>query len=260
MGKLKDIIVRRLSREGRELNRILRYPRFTEGSTKIFGAPFTYTDSISFITTYEEIFFSEIYKFNPTEGKNIIVDCGANMGVSLVYFSKNYPTHTIIAFEPDKKLYAVASKNIKSLGLTNVELINKAVWDKEEQLSFFSDGGMGGRVNENFEGIASVTIDTVPLKNYISNKVDFLKIDIEGAEDVVINSCSKELEQVGNLFFEYHSKASSTQTFDDLLKIVKEAGFRYHIKESYVRKRPFIDREIICERFDMAINVSCYKV
>ncbi|MEJ7692548.1 hypothetical protein, partial [Daejeonella sp.] len=86
-----------------------------------------------------------------------------------------------------------------------------------------------------------------------------LKIDIEGAEDVVLRDCSDKLGEVNNIFFEYHNDLSKTQTLHQLLQLVKDQGFHYYIKESYTRQRPFIDSELICEAFDMAINVFCYK-
>lgn len=49
------------------------------------------------------------------------------------------------------------------------------------------------------------------------------------------------------------------QTLKELLEIFKKSGFHYHIKESGVRKSPFKDTFLICERFDMVINVFCYE-
>lgn len=242
-----------------ELAKVYKYPRFTLGYTNIFGNTFAFHDSFCFCVTYREIFENEIYKFSPSAEKRTIIDCGANMGISVAYFSFNYPSHTIHAFEPDSGLFKILTRNVDNLGLKNVVLHNKAVWDKEEKLVFYTDGGMGGRVNDAYKNQDPTYIQAVALEDYIDENVDFLKIDIEGAEDVVLQSCKEKLNQVERIFFEYHNKLDSPQTLHELLNLVKQAGFNYYLKDSSSRQRPFVDTEVICETFDMATNVFCYK-
>ena len=242
-----------------ELSVISREPRYKVGSTTIFGKPFKYHDGLSFTATYKEIFQTHIYQFTPSENSRTILDCGANMGLSVLYFAQNYPGYRIIAFEPDAAIFDLLQENMNTFGFSNVVLYNKAVWDKEETLTFFTDNGMGGRVKNSYTGQQPSTIDAIRLRNHINDDVDFLKIDIEGAEDAVLRDCADLLSVVKNIFFEYHNDINKPQTLHELLKIVKEQGFHYYIKESYTRNRPFIDVELTCEVFDMAINVFCYK-
>lgn len=234
-------------------------PRLQEGYAYLFDKPFKFHDSHSFIDTYRELFQNDIYRFKPSETANIIIDCGANMGLSVLYFAYNYPNHQIIAFEPDEQIFQILEDNVKTFNLTQVQLHKQAVWDKHEQLKFYSDHGMGGRVNVNYSDQSPIIIEAVPLKDYLTPEVDFLKIDIEGAEDVVLKANAGTLGKVKNIFFEYHNNIHSSQTLDELLKLVKEEGFHYYIKESGTRKRPFIDEDLICEKFDMAINIFCYR-
>ena len=243
----------------KELDRISKLPRFTISTSNIFEKPFVFHDSGSFIDTYKEIFDHKIYNFKPSPNKNIIIDCGANMGLSTIYFAQKYPKHTIYAFEPDQKIFYILKENISTLGLTNIKLFENAVWNKEELLSFFTDNGMGGRVNEDYAGQKPTEIKALRLYDFLSDKVDFLKIDIEGAEDIVIRDCETKLPNIGSIFFEYHNDINKPQTLHELLEIIKKSGFHYYIKESGVRKSPFNDTFLICERFDMAINVFCYR-
>ncbi len=164
----------------KELDRLSHYPAFKEGYTTIFGKPFKFNHGPSFTDTYREI-FQTIYQFKPTTGARTILDCGANIGLSVVYFSQNYPDHQIIAFEPDPVIFSILQENVQTLGLNNVTLHNKAVWDKEETLTFFTDKAMGGRVENSYSGQKPQLIETVRLKDFISPDVDFLKIDIEGS-------------------------------------------------------------------------------
>lgn len=261
---LRGIIERRIRRSRlstvqKELDRILTLPRFTIQTTKIFGKPFKFHDTGSFVDTYNEIFVSKIYNFKPSSDKTIILDCGANMGLSVLYFSKTYPNHKIYAFEPEAKIYAILKENVETFDLKNVTLLEKAVWDKEEVLEFYTDSGMGGRVLSSYQNQTPTRINAVRLLDYITDEVDFLKIDIEGAEVEVLRDCKDVLDKVGSMFFEYHNDINKPQSLHELLTIVKCKGFNYYIKESCVRKTPFTDTNLICESFDMAINIFCYR-
>lgn len=255
----KSIRKSRLTPIQKELERIKALPRFTIETSSIFDKPFKFHDPDSFVDSYNEIFLNNIYNFKATPGKHIILDCGANMGLSVLYFAQNYPAHTIYAFEPDAAIFEILKENVETFNLANVQLLKNAVWDKAEMLEFYTDKGMGGRVLESYKDQEPTRIATVRLADYLSADVDFLKIDIEGAEDTVLRDCKDKLPLVGSLFFEYHNDIHKPQTLHELLKITTQAGFHYYIRESGVRKNPFNDTHLICESFDMAINIFGYK-
>ncbi|KAA6439421.1 FkbM family methyltransferase [Dyadobacter flavalbus] len=249
----------RLTPLQKEMERILKLPRFTVDLAHVFEKPFKFHDTECFVNTYNEIFINEIYHFKPVPEKDVILDCGANMGLSVLYFARTYPDHLIYAFEPETEIFAILKENVETFNLTNVRLFEKAIWNKEETLEFYTDKGMGGRVVMSYENQEPTRIDTLRLSNYLTDKVDFLKIDIEGAEDTVLRDCKDKLSQVGSFFFEYHNDVNKPQTLHELLNMIKDIGFHYYIKESGVRRSPFIDTNLICESFDMAINIFCYK-
>lgn len=242
-----------------ELSVISANPRSRRGSTNIFGKPFIFHDGASFTATYKELFESNIYEFTPGPNARTIIDCGANMGLSVLYFSLNYPDHHIIAFEPDPEICGILKENIDTFGLRNVTVHQQAVWDKNEVLTFFADGKMGGRVENTYRHARPVQVEAVPLAGFITDDTDFLKIDIEGAEGRVLKGCKDVLHKAGHIFFEYHNSIKDPQTLHELLGLVSSCGFTYYIKESDVRKRPFIDEHNIAEAFNMALNVFCYK-
>lgn len=241
-----------------EIERIASSPRFVMGSTCILGKPFKYHDGASFAVTYKELFVEKIYQFNPSQNARTIIDCGANMGLSVLYFALNYKGHTVIAFEPDEDLFNILQENVSTFQLKNVKLFNKAVWDEEATLRFYTDGGMGGRVQNAYVSQKPRLIEAISLSDFLTSDVDFLKIDIEGAEDRVLKSCRAKLKNVKHIFFEFHSNIRKKQTLHELLQMLQEEGFHYHIKESAARRRPFVDKDLICEAYDMAINVFCY--
>jgi hypothetical protein len=69
--------------------------------------------------------------------------------------------------------------------------------------------------------------------------VDFLKMDIEGAEAEVLLDIESELHSVQNLFFEYHSTPGKQQVLGELLSVVTKAGFRYIINGTHGPSLPF---------------------
>lgn len=229
------------------------------GVTKIFNNDFYFHHNSSFRDTYKEIFLNNIYEFKTENSKPIIIDCGSNMGLSILYFSKKYPSAAIIAFEPDPFVLPYLEKNIKSNKLNNVRLIPKAVWTKETKIKFYSDYGMGGRIEIEYANQIPKNIETVRLRDFLNTEIDMLKIDIEGSEYNVLKDCVDRIHNVKNIFIEYHSFENGEQHLDDILNILKTSGFRYHLKESYSQNRPFIDKVLVCEKFDMAINIFAYK-
>ncbi len=242
-----------------ELERIASLPRFSAGQTNILGIPFKFHDGLSFVVTYKEIFEREIYRFNQSGDARTILDCGANIGLSVLYFAVNYSHHNILAFEPDPDIFRLLDENVRSFNLRNVKLFNKAVWERDEVLTFYTDGGMGGRVLNVYANQESRSVEAVRLMDFLTEDVDFLKIDIEGAEDRVLKSCLGSLRLAKHIFFEYHNDIAKKQTLHELLHLAQSEGFHYYIKESGTRQRPFVDDELICDTYDMAINVFCYR-
>ena len=87
------------------------------------------------------------------------------------------------------------------------------------------------------------------------NDYDFLKIDIEGAETVVIEDCADLLINVNNLFVEYHSFDGKEQKLDILLSILKKSGFRYYIYNfGNLSHHPFEEKKTYLG-MDMQLNI-----
>ncbi|MEZ4802519.1 MAG: FkbM family methyltransferase [Gelidibacter sp.] len=229
------------------------------GIIVLYEKPFHYHHGRSFYDTYKEIFESRIYEFKTKSEKPLIIDCGANMGLSVLYFSKNYKNAEIIAFEPDLAVLECLNKNIHNQNLDNVILYDKAVWKDNADLKFLSDKGMGGRLSTDFIAQEPQIVQALRLKDFLNRPVDMLKLDIEGAEYIVMKDCENQLHNVKHIFVEYHSSIDEEQHLEDILSILKHKGFRYHLKQSFSRTRPFVDSRVVCQKFDMAINIFAYR-
>lgn len=234
--------------------------RFTPINKIFMGHTLYIHDIASFNLCNEELFRSEMYKFKASRSNPFIIDCGANLGMSVIYFKQLYPDASIVAFEADEYIFNFLKKNIQSFGYKDVQLINKAVWNCEKTLSFIVEGGAGGRIENETTNGKYKKVQTTSLKKYLKGrKIDFLKIDIEGAEYEVIKDCEDELKYIDFLFIEYHSMPNKEQNLQSILDIVQKAGFKYHIKDAYTTTHPFIKRNLNFG-MDLQLNIFCYKI
>ena len=242
--------------------RLSKCPRYTPGSFSFKNGRLKFPDSASFFSMYTELFKKEIYKFETVEKDLYIIDCGSNIGLSILYFHSLFPHAKIIGFEPDQDIFAFLKYNISQFPeLKNIELINKGVWSKIETLYFNNEGADAGRIAYNDGAVrkAHTMITTVPLSPYINRKVNFLKIDIEGAEVEVLNEIEHKLDLVEKIFIEFHSFEDQPQHLDVILAILKKNGFRYYIDSpSRYRNRPFIEKTMFLS-FDLLLNIYAYK-
>jgi len=240
------------------LERLRKIPRYTPTSIQLLGSEINLVDSASFLFMYDEIFEKEIYKFKVANQEPTIIDGGSNIGLSVLYFKQLYPQSKVIAFEPDPRVFSYLKKNIENLKLANIELVQKALWNSEEKLEFMSEGADGGRVNYLENNRNTIYVATVRLRDYLSQPIDFLKLDIEGAETEVIQDCRDLLHNVKNLFVEYHSFVSQPQTLHKIIDILSEAEFRIHIHPPMTSPQPFYYRNVHLG-MDMQLNIFAFR-
>jgi FkbM family methyltransferase len=234
-----------------EKNRLSELPRYVPSSSNITGFEMEFPDGLSFIEAWKEIWEREIYSFQAETTSPLILECGANVGLASLYFKKKYPNAKIIAFEPDPKIFGFLKKNVESSGFKGIDLNQKAVWYENTKLPFFSEGSDSGRI---LEGPESLCVESIDLSEYLTTKVDFLKIDIEGAEFEVLSKIERCLSNVERLFLEYHSYKNLPQVLDSLLGILKRNGFRYHMHSLLPMPKPFIEK-IYHGGMDVIINI-----
>lgn len=244
-------------RRSHYLDQLKRVPRFQPAVTNIFGKPFEVIDAASFLSTFHQIFEEQIYRFQANTERPYILDCGANIGLSVIYFKQLYPGSTIVAFEADKSISEILRRNVRNFGYDDVEFVNRAVWNSETELNFTSDGSDGGRLSTPNDEPNQV-VKTIRLRNYLDHKIDFLKLDIEGAESAVLEDCADRLSNVETLFVEYHSFDGEPQTLHIVTDVLTNAGFRLHVQAPMPAPQPFI--KCAPQRgIDMQLNIFAFR-
>ena len=216
------------------------------------------SDVESFVGAYEEIFIRGVYTFRSLSNCPRIIDAGANIGLATLFFKRLYPQCRVTAFEPDPIIFRLLQQNLAAFGLEDVQAINAAIWNTDATVPFVCQGGASGHVALCDDTSRTAPVTALRLKPWLSEKVDFLKLDIEGTEYEVLVDCRRELSVVDNLFVEYHSRANQPQKLAEILAIMKDCGLRYHIHEAFTSPYPFLDRELLGE-MDLQLNISAFR-
>ena len=217
-----------------------------------------YMNAQELLHAIKEIFIDEVYKVQLSPAPTII-DCGANIGLSIIYLKRLFPDANIIAFEPDKTNFELLQRNMSSFHLNDVKLEQKAVWKENTVISFVNEGSMSSRIEQASSSNDKVT--AIKLKDYLDRKIDFLKIDIEGAEFEVLKDIEPNLNLVQNMFFEYHGSFNQNNELVEILDIINKAGFSFYIKEaSSVYNHPFLFFQSQTKKqYDIQLNIFCFR-
>jgi FkbM family methyltransferase len=235
-------------------------PRYQKTAVRLGKYQIEVPDCLSFIWQYKEIFAEEAYRFASDAQSPVILDCGANIGLSCLYFAQLYPKARIIAFEADPTIASVLKKNLRTFGLDSLQVVNKAVWSHEDEIDFASEGADGG---SSFTSGPKTTIAATRLLNWLEqeSQVDLLKMDIEGAEVTVLKDCQDSLHRVRHLFVEYHSFLDRPQELEALLDILSRAGFRYFLRAEQDRKSPLLNHYYKHSQvMDLQVNIFAYNL
>ncbi|MBW6474942.1 MAG: FkbM family methyltransferase [Anaerolineaceae bacterium] len=241
-----------------EKKRIEYQPRKKVFSSYLLNKKILISDSYWYLLTLDEIWGNQIYKFHANREVPFIIDCGANIGLSVIYWKFLYPKANIIAFEPDPKILELLRKNIDAFGLDNIEIRPCAVWSSNTILCFKSDNSVGGKLVDHMNGSKLINVNTFRLRDLLNQQVDMLKIDIEGAEYEVLMDCYENLVNVDYIFIEYHGITNEPQKLHNILEMLQNKGFRYHIKEANPINHPFIRSERN-KFYDLQLNIFAFK-
>ena len=157
----------------------------------------------------QNVFLDQEYDTPFPVDPKVIIDGGANIGMTTLFFSDKYPRAQIIAIEPEVSNFAILEKNCGAL--PHVNLINAALWPTEQALAIKDSTAekwafsVTGGINESDEeAVKSVTIPEIFRRFGISH-IDILKLDVEGAErELFRNGAEAWLGSVGQIIIELH--------------------------------------------------------
>lgn len=221
------------------------------------GSDLFYNGGNELLHAFDEIFLQSLYQFPKDKTSPYIIDCGAHIGISVLYFKLRFPLAEVVAFEPDEKNFSLLSSNTTSFKLKNVLLRQEAVWVENGSISFSAEGSMSSKI-ANAEQ-KSISIPAKRLFDLLTRQVDFLKIDIEGAEYEVLKDIAPRLDKVARLFVEYHGSFDQNKELNEMLSLINGAGFRYYLKEANPSYPSPFDRSGFKPAYDLQLNIFCIR-
>jgi len=180
-----------------------------------------------------EIFFARVYKIRSEKRVQKIIDCGSNIGVSVLYFKWRCPRADILCFEPNPEAFRYLQDNMKNNQLENIQARQLALGNNTRQASLFIEDVVQASTGASLaESVSlskkdSVQVEVVPLSGFIQSNVDYVKLDVEGAEFEIIEDLKKnnKLHFISQLSIEYHFSILGSELFTKLISILKESGF-----------------------------------
>lgn len=179
-------------------------------------------DHEDFLIPYLKLFEGEFF-----------VDIGANIGRYTLLQSKLFNKNKIriISIEPDPDTFKALKYNVLKLNkLQNVILVNKAVFSTKKQISFYQVKGLSDfnsiyRTYGKKIPVQGDTLDGILKENKIE-KVDVIKIDVEGAEIEALKGSNLALDQARKVIVEVHADdVNDYGGFDVVKKILEDKNF-----------------------------------
>jgi len=179
--------------------RKIRHPIYIRGGTSDFSV-------------FHQVLIKEQYSSDEIEKARYVLDAGANIGLTSVYFLNRNPKCQIIAVEPDPHNYEVAQRNLEPYG-QNCRIIQGAIWSDSKPLVLsrgtFRDGDYWATQTLPASSGQEATVLAYTVGEITKDfpSIDYLKMDIEGAELNVFRD--------GDLSFLEKTRVCAVECHDD---------------------------------------------
>jgi FkbM family methyltransferase len=185
---------------------------------------------------FRDVLLSGDYDPGPLQNpRPVIVDVGANIGLSVLYFKLLFPAATIYAFEPNPGTFVMLRENVLRNGLKDVVLFNEALGQEEGTALLYTSGELGemtASLTRGRGGSQGLPVQVRRLSDVLRHigAVDFIKLDCEGAELSILQDLekTKTLTTIHRMVVEYHHMLpDEPSTLARFLQILETAKFDY---------------------------------
>ena len=186
---------------------------------------------------HEVILSNQYFSHFDINKNDVVFDIGANIGsFTLLAAQKLQNTGKIYAIEPDDDNFEILCENIKINNLTNVVPIKKGLWSKKETKVFYLSHRPGEHTllehnDDEFKQTGKISIDCITLDELVDeykiDKINFIKMDIEGAEIEAMKGSQKVLSMDGiNWFVEAMHECDGQPTYHKIVPVFEQAGYK----------------------------------
>ena len=194
-----------------------------------------------------ETFVHKTYDYSGFEIKpeDTVVDIGGHIGIFAVYAARKANKGKVLVYEPVPENFEILKKNKKLNKLANLKINNSAVTSKRGYVNLnISKSNSGGHSIHSVDTketlkVPSITLGDIFKKNKIK-KINYLKIDTEGAEfDIILNSPKEVFKNVEKIIMEYHDFVSNRNNHLEIIDYLKKCGFKVSMKGSRILRKIF---------------------
>ena len=215
-------------------------PRYQPGFVTVADWHLNYLDAASLLSAFDVVVVKRWNDFASNKKNPVILDGGANIGISAIHYKRLFPQAVITSFEPDPRACDCLRRNLAANEIHDVEVVEKALWTSNGRTTFFSEGADANRVvcaDDEMKHLTSLTpvakkfeVETVRLADYLGRtEFDLVKLDIESAEAEVIVDAGDTLRNVNNLVIEFHLTNSTPRPLARTLEALADQGFNVSV-------------------------------
>jgi len=182
------------------------------------------------VITFEQILIWREYEIPFLQPVTTILDCGANIGCSVIYFAERFPNAEILAVEPEEANFELLSKN--TAAWDGVTLLRAAVWRQSMRVSLVNPGAISNSfIFSESVGCPSGEVDGYDIPSLMSRQgwdhIDIVKLDIEGAEYVLFSGDYKQwLDRTSVLIMEIHDSDAGA----DIRAVMEMEPFSHFVR------------------------------
>ena len=214
----------------------------SESTISYDGYRFHYRNREEFERICQDVFDGHEYAFDTRQRAPLIVDAGAHVGAATHYFKRRYPDARVLAFEANPVTFSLLQQNIASNHLSGVHATHAALAPEPGEILFYASanddepGAWGDSAVRqpwhDHDATDVVRVPAVTLSSILTERVDLLKLDIEGMETAVLEEAGARLVRVREVILEFHgTRQNPRNSISRLTAILRAAGLTPEVRQ-----------------------------
>ncbi len=187
------------------------------------GARLRYRLNRGDIQGIREVWLERAYRLPFAISNGVLVDLGANIGLTSVWLATEYGFASVIAVEPDASNAALVRKNLDLNGI-NAQVVQAAVGPNDGTTRFHAANESNlGCVSKEGDAVTVMSMKTI-LDRFGLSELDLVKMDIEGSEQALLTGPSEWLSRTKAMIAEFHPPLID---YAGLTGLLEQRGFTY---------------------------------
>ena len=144
----------------------------------------------------------------------VVVDAGANVGAFAMFIKSEFPAAKIVSVEAGTDTYGILSENVRRSGWNDWSALHCAIWDRDGTVDFADDRQASANSSVATDGNGAAVRRPIPARRLDAllaevlpdTRISLLKLDIEGAEERVLDSVRGSMSMIDSLVIEVHAR------------------------------------------------------